>query len=226
VPVPPHAPARHKALLRPPGRRTWLAVGLLIALTTLPTLVVVLAGRAALRSTLPDGAPYRADSGPTVVVEPPSGSGAGQDGSIDGHPERVVASDRAAAPLPGSAGPDVPRPGPAGREEGKISGGTGTAPAPAPGPATADDVPAPAPPDPAPAPAQEPPAAPPAAPAPPTTGGNTGGGATADAPDNDDDSGADDGRDDDQGVPSGGGSRQTPPGGGFIERVFEDLGIG
>jgi len=217
VPVPPHAPARHKALLRPPGRRTWLAVGLLVALTTLPTLVVVLAGRAALRSTLPDGVPYRADSGPTVVVEPPSGGGAGQDGSIDGHPERVVASDRAADALPGSAQPEAPR---AGREEARVSGGTATAPAPAPGPATAADTPVPAPAAPAPTPAQEPAAAPPAPAQPAQPPAPAQPAQPADDDDDDEPSGGD------QGVPSGGGARQTPPGGGFVERVFDDLGIG
>ncbi|GIJ47263.1 hypothetical protein Val02_41490 [Virgisporangium aliadipatigenens] len=213
MPVPPHAPARHKALLRPPGRRTWLAVGLLVALTTLPTMVVVLAGRAALRSTLPDGVPYRADSGPTVVVEPPSGGGAGQDGSIDGHPERVYASDRAVDPSAGSALPDVPRAGRAGREEANSSGGTGTAPAPAPGPAQAGDATTATPPAPVPTPAAEPPAA--AAPNPPTAPAQP----ADDAAQGDDSHG-------DQGVPSGGGARQNPPGGGFIERVHDGLGIG
>jgi hypothetical protein len=64
-----YSPATHKAPVRSPSRRAWIAVGLLIALTALPTLVVLLAGRAALRyEDSPDG--YHADAPQPVVVAP------------------------------------------------------------------------------------------------------------------------------------------------------------
>jgi hypothetical protein len=70
VPFPPHVPPRHLAPLRPPGRRGWLAVGLLVALTTLPTLVVLAAGRSALHVPWRQHDSYRADNGPIVVTDP------------------------------------------------------------------------------------------------------------------------------------------------------------
>jgi hypothetical protein len=69
VPFPLHGLARHKAPLRPPSRRSWVAVTLLVSLTALPMLVVVLAGRAALDKSAPNP-PARADSPPAVVIDP------------------------------------------------------------------------------------------------------------------------------------------------------------
>jgi hypothetical protein len=53
-------PARHAAPIRPPDRRTWLVLGLLVALTALPMLVVVLAGRSLVRAPSTPPAPYQA----------------------------------------------------------------------------------------------------------------------------------------------------------------------
>jgi hypothetical protein len=55
--------------LRPPSRRGWVAVTLLVALTVVPMLVVILAGRVALRDSAPHH-PHRADGPPTVIIQP------------------------------------------------------------------------------------------------------------------------------------------------------------
>jgi hypothetical protein len=94
--VPGIAPARHQAPMRAPGRRGWIVVGLLVALTTLPTLVVILAGRAALKSPLPRE-PSRADGPPAVIVEP--GRGHLPDPDL-----RVRAPEANASPAPGVPG--------------------------------------------------------------------------------------------------------------------------
>ena len=90
-------PARHKAPLRPPSRRAWMAVGLLMTLTALPMLVVILAGRAGLRSP-GDLPPYRADGGPPVVIEPgPQGANRRNDSAVAPEAADPVSPDRAAA---------------------------------------------------------------------------------------------------------------------------------
>jgi hypothetical protein len=75
-------PTSHKAPLRPPSRRAWMAAGLLVTLTALPMLVVILAGRAGLH-TPADLPPYRAGGGPPVVVEPgPGGANRDNDAAV------------------------------------------------------------------------------------------------------------------------------------------------
>jgi hypothetical protein len=65
----PHAPAHHAARwLCPPSRRVWLVVAVLVALTTLPTLAMVFAGRASLESTVAGRSPYRTAAPPDSVI--------------------------------------------------------------------------------------------------------------------------------------------------------------
>jgi hypothetical protein len=100
--VPATGPVRHKAPLRPPSRRAWVAVGLLVALTALPMLVVIFAGRAALRGP-DDEPPYRADGGPPVVIEPgPDGAHRPHDAAVA--PEASGASGAAPSGPVGAAG--------------------------------------------------------------------------------------------------------------------------
>jgi hypothetical protein len=130
-------PTRHKtSLLRPPGRRSWVAVTLLVALTVLPTLVVIFVGQAALRDSAPRQ-PDRADGPPTVIIDPgpqaepspqPSGTAAPQ---LAANPSRSApygvrettasAADRAeSTPCPSSAG------SPRGTQPPPVSSSSGT----------------------------------------------------------------------------------------------------
>ena len=229
----PPVPARHKAPLRPPSRRAWVAVGLLVALTALPTLVVILAGRAALQGP-DDRQPYRADGGRPVVIEPGPG-GANRHNDAAAAPEiagGVTPSTPAGAG--GAAGGDRAEATPCPTVSGPAAGGAA-----APGGAAAAG-----------------------GGAPPAGGGSSGSGSTGDAgsgaqgapgapgggapggvapsggaPSGGDgsvggDHGSHDGGShdsDDQGddppPQSGGGSNESAPGRNFIERVFDELGI-
>ena len=167
----PFAPAHHAAPILPPSRRTWLVVGLLVALTVLPTLVVVLAGRSAVRGTSTASAPYQPDRGGVpVIVEPGAGGPrpprAGAPVVPAPMPERTGG---VGGPREESGGAPCPEPG---VDSTPNSGGGGGNPAP---PADADPSPDPAPSSQAPQPSE-----PPASPAPSQTRRNAPGGAFRD----------------------------------------------
>jgi len=235
----PPVPARHKAPLRPPSRRAWVAVGLLVALTALPTLVVILAGRAALHGP-DDPQPYRADGGRPVVIEPgPDGANRHNDAAVAPQVEGG-ATPSAPAGAGGAAGGDRTEatPCPTGSGSAGAAGGAAAAGGGAPlagggssGSGSRGDAGSGA-------------QAAPGAPGGGAPGGAPGGGAApaGGAPAGDDGpagdghgshdgshdghgSGGADEPDDDPPAQSGGGSNESAPGRNFIERVFDELGI-
>jgi hypothetical protein len=123
---PPHAPAHHAApLLRPPTRRAWVVIGVLVALTTLPMLAVVSAGRVSLDSPVASRSPYQQPD-PAVPVIVDGDRSPGRSGKEHMRPaaqppqfaQRTQPSSRGTSAAAGTAGS-----GP--REESTCPGGNG-----------------------------------------------------------------------------------------------------
>jgi len=244
------SPARHKAPLRPPSRRAWMAVGLLITLTALPMLVVILAGRAGLRSpgALP---PYRADGGSPVVIEPgPDGAHRRNDAAVAPEAAGPVGSGQAAAGAGAAGGSRVeatPCPTASGSGSGGVQAAGGGAPPAGAGSSGGSGVDAGSGAQAGGAPGGGPAAGVPGGAVPDgggsdggasdrgaSDGGGSDGGGSSGGPDGGSPSGADDGGSTGGDDPPAGGagsgdqppnSSESTPGRNFIERVFDELGI-